>query len=719
MRLNRLPPFSIIVTSFTIVATSALLAACGGGSDDSISEAAGKPNTFPPATNALDDFQDGTTGDSNNSSGLAANEVRVTFEVPDSIAPTGELTRRNLRIVDPDRIDVYRSDNTLARLASVNADIRFEGNGRYVISFADGQPLGPNVIIEASVGNTVFRSLAADEDRDIKVNPFSEYLVSQVLGNYTAVQFDQVMSCVNSTEDTLCLNKYVWSTLADQVHDFEIDIPSNLDGDGAVVLLGERSDFATYTADMADYALLDSSSSGKISASSVDFNSVFLGIELGQSFFEASLDSPGQWGVRIAQEELLQDEFGSAYVFPALTLASFDIFGINVTSITSDIPYRRETLLQTAGNEFFSRGNETWDLNTHATAPGAATLQDAMRLVTGRALYQSITGRDSSRIVGWTRNPYFLDAIVSGGSDAPVQVLAGYFSAGKAIELAEQGDELKRQQTLEDHYLSAIEFNLARSEDFSLDTLNGNTYNVLTLGLALDQSAAAPYVAESATGTWFVNGSNVASNLTTQVVSRDSSGVVSSQVGARTTTHTLTLRESQLSTGPQQMGRLNLDSNGIGASTPDGDLLAFNLDDSNIGDGLVVAAQQFAGAAPSAGSYRVQGVTMGLAADSNLLTHYQDATLALTSTTTATLATAGLTVNHTVSTANVGSPTALSQADIALSYADLGNGQVTFTDGTMVLEGFVTADHESMVLRLVDTSGSPQTLGLILATRLP
>ncbi|MDX1756700.1 MAG: hypothetical protein R3175_11620 [Marinobacter sp.] len=702
----------------TVLATSLLLIACGGGSDDSIDEAASRPNTFPPATNALDDFQSGTTGDSNNSSGLAKNEIRVTLEVPEAVAPQGEVTRRNLRIVEPERLEVYRSNQTLSRLASVDADIRAEGNGRYVVTFAEGQPIGPNVIIEAVTGNTLYRSLAADEDRDIKVNPFSEYLVSEVLADYTAAQFDQIMSCVNSTEDALCLNKYVWSTLADQVHDFEIDIPANLDGDGAVAFLGERTDFASYTADMADYALLDRTSAGKIAASSVDFNSVLLGIELGQSFHEPSLDGPGQWGVRIAQEELLQDEYGSAFVFPALTLTSFDVFDINVTSLTSDIPYRRETLMQTAGNDFFSRGSETWALNTHATAPGAATLQDDVRLLTGRALYQSITGRDSSRIVGWTRNPFFLDAYVRGGSAAPSQVLAGYFSAGKAIALETQGDELKRQQTLEDHYLSVLDLNLARAEDFSLDTLNGKTYNVLTLGLELNQAATAPFVAEAAFGTWIVSGTTVTRSLATQQLSRDGSGTVSAQVSARAGGHSLTLRESQLSSGPQQIGRLNLDSHGIGASTPDGELMAFNLDDSEIGDGLVVAAEQASGAAPSSGSYRVQGLSLALADNSNQLTHYQDATLTLTSATTAILSTSGLSVTHTVAPVEVGTPSALSETDIALSYTDLGNGQVRLTDGALTLEGFVSADQESLFLRLVDT-GTPQRLGLLMATRLP
>ncbi len=123
----------------TLILTAALLSACGGSS--ATDEAGSRGNSFPPAKNALDDFSSGSTGDSNNTNGLAQNEVRVTVEVPAAVAPNGEPTRRNLRIVAPDRLEVYRTDPSLRPLGSVNISRRTEDNGREVIAFEDGLPL--------------------------------------------------------------------------------------------------------------------------------------------------------------------------------------------------------------------------------------------------------------------------------------------------------------------------------------------------------------------------------------------------------------------------------------------------------------------------------------------------------------------------------------------------------------------------------------------------
>lgn len=704
------------------------LTACGSG-EDAIDGAAGKPNAFPPAKNPLDDFRDGTTGDSNNAVGLKANEVRVTVEAPPSFAPEGELTRRNLRIVTPDRIDVYRIDQTLQNLGSVNTRRRSEDNGREVIEFVDGLPLGPNVIIDVQVGNTRMRALATDSDRDVKVNPYSEYLVSRVLRDYTASEFDRVMACVNSGSDDLCLNKYVWSTLADQVHDFEIDVPDGLDLDAAVDHLAGRADYVRYVDAVADYALLDQQSSGKIEVSSADYNSVLLGVELGQSFLVKSGEAPGQWGVRTAQEERIEDDRGVAYVFPGLTLTSFDVFNIRVTSLAGDVPYDRETTAQTKANDFFARGTDYWRRNTHATSPGAATLEDDLRLLAGRALYQSITGRGSSRIIGWTRNPYFLDAYVGGGSDEPDRVFSGYFSAGKAIELRVEGDELKREKLLEDHYVSFLDLNLERVDDYDLSQLSGQGFNVLTLSMRTSDPSE-PVAIESGLGTWNISGQDVQQQIATQVVARDSGGTVTNRTGTRDGNRLISHRPSRLSNGTRNIGRLNLDLSesagaegradfGVGASSPDGSLLAFNLDNNSTGDGILVAARQTDQTPPTIGRYRLQGMALGMDDNENRLAHYDNALLSLTSGSVAELTLNGLHVAHDVGNESVTEPTFLATQDRTLAYADNGDGKVSFTDGDFILEGFVTADQEQFFLQLRNLAGPERTLGVVLATRLP
>ena len=687
--------FQLAARAFTAaftLSTITLVAGCDG-SGDANDDVAGRGNSFPPAKNANDDFTSGSTGDSSNASGLARNEVRITMEVPEAVAPGGELTRRNLRIVEPETIRVYQTDQTLRELGSVDTRSRREDSGRTVIRFEDGLPIGPDVVIEATYGNSRMRALAADADRDVKVNPFSEYLVANSLDSYSSGEFSQIMDCVNDANSTLCLNKYVWATLADQVHDFEINIPGNLDVDGTLALLEERGDFARYVDAMADYALLGESSSGKIEASAANYHSVFWGVELGQTFLESSL--------------------------------------------ASDIPYDRRALIHADGNEFFDR--PAWDLNTHSSSPGAATVEDEIRLLAGRALYQSITGRGSSKIIGWTRNPYFLNAYVGGGTEQPDRVLSGYFSAGKAIELRSESGELKRERTLEDHYLSVFEMNLLREEGFERQTLDGRDYNVVYLSTRMGDESE-PFVVEAGVGDWQISGPYVTQTMATTTLRRGNTGAVSVAVpadnpGQRDANWVISERQSRAydpNTGNRIVsnGRLNLDRNdaagldekpdvAVGASTPDGSLMAFNLDTSAIGNGLLVAAERANTSPPTQGRYRLQGAGLGMAQSSNRLAHVDNALLVIESSGSARLEGRRLDVVHQVDAESVSAPQAQSPGAISLSYSANNSGSATFNAGSLTLDGFFTSDQEQFFLQLRQTDGQEEVLGLVMATRLP
>ncbi|MDX1819035.1 MAG: hypothetical protein R3180_15070, partial [Marinobacter sp.] len=219
--------------------STALLTGCGSG-EQAISGARSEPNDFAGVKNPVDDFSNSSTGDSTNNSDLASNEVRITMEVPGSVAPDGELTRRQLRIVQPDTVSVYVTNTALQKVNSVKTTTRLDPAGYTIIAFEDGQPLAPNVVIDATYGNARMRALAADSDRDIKVNPFSEYLVRYGLASYTPGELGSILDCVNDASGQLCLNKYVWSTLADQIQDFEIDIPETATVQSALDLLHQR-----------------------------------------------------------------------------------------------------------------------------------------------------------------------------------------------------------------------------------------------------------------------------------------------------------------------------------------------------------------------------------------------------------------------------------------------------------------------------------------------
>ncbi|MDI9244953.1 hypothetical protein [Marinobacter sp. CHS3-4] len=737
------------VIAASLVASGTLLTACFS-TNDGLDGATSRPNSFPPAQNALDDFTSSSTGDSSSSAELESNQVRVTLEVPEAVAgDDGEETRRNLRIVNPDTLIVYRTDQTLAQLGSLDVRITTDDDNRRIITFKDGLPLGPDVIIEASYGGETLRSLAADSDRDIKINPFSEYLASETLNSYSASDLDRILDCVEDQGGSLCLNKYVWGTLADQVHDFEIDIPSTLDVQQAVDFLSGRGDFAGYVASMADYALLGQESSGKISASSADYNSVLWIAELGQTFRESSLDGSGQWGVRTASEKTVTDNNGTGYFYPGLTLTTFDIFNIFVTSLASDIPYDRETLIHSAANQFFERTQ--WELNTHSSSPGAATLEDEQRLLAGRALYQSITGRSSSQIIGWTRNPYYLDAFAPGETDTPDRVVSSYFTAGKAIELESQNRQLKRVKTLEDHYLSVFELNLLRTDTeqgFNTDKLEGD-YNVVYLAAKMTECSASEcsgndvMVIESGVGNWEVSNENINQTMDTRFLRRDINGQVTRQEPSdnpdlRDASWLVSERPSRVfSVGQGQvlknLGRLSLDREapasgpdeqpqvGIGASTPEGTLMAFNIDTSTIGKGILIAGKDTNGTSrPSSGEFRLQGVGMAMAANSNRLAHFNNATLSISSSSSASLALRQLDVIHDVAGESVSEPTSSSSTSpISMGYSGDDSGSVSFSSTDLNLEGFYTDDQDQFYLQVRQTTADDELLGLVLATRVP
>ena len=710
-----------------------LLTACGGG-DSAIDGAREIPNRFGNTVNALDDFNPGSTGDSGNTAGLKANEVRITMEVPAFYAPDAEQTRRNLRIVIPDQVQVYRSNQGGQNLGTVPYSTSTGEDGNWIVAFPDGQPIGPDVVIEARYsggGQTIaMKALAADSDRDVKVNPFSHYLVQNGLGGYSSTEFQAVMDCVNDRGGALCLNKYVWSSLADQVHDFEIDIAGNLTLDAAVSTLAGRADFAGYIEQMADYALLGPNASGTIRASSADYNSVFLGLELGPTFRDARFPGAGQWGARTAQEE----DLGGAFLYPALTLTSFEAFNINVTSLATDIPYDRSTLVHGFTNpdgHQFSR--ETgWTRNSHSSSPGAATLtppsedgSDPARLLAGRALYQSITDEAGSGKNGWTRNPYFMDAFTSAPGDenqSPDRVLGSYFTAGKAIALADADGKLKRQETLEEQYLSVLELHLLRSEDFDMAGINGSDYNLVYLTAQFGGSNPATFE----TGYGELSGSDGALTTNNAAIYRDNTGAPGAgSSSAVTGTWNIANRPAQLSSGTKNIGRLSLCRSctesepplGLGAATPDGSLLAFNLDHTGLGDGLVIAGKTTSLAAPVTGDYRVQGTMIALDANQNQLYQVAGGTLTL-SETGADLTTTSYRVSHTITGNTVGTPEE-EGFNLGFTVTPGGNGTIQLAGGELVLNGFYTESGDQIFLVVQDNTGPELRTGLLIATLIP
>ncbi|WP_372966657.1 hypothetical protein [Marinobacter sp.] len=731
----------------SLLSVSLILTACGSA-DSAIDGAQNIPNLFGNTVNSLDDFSSSSTGDSSNARGLEANQLRVTMEVPVNYAPDGEPTRRNLRIVIPDQIQVYQTNHSLQKLDNIDYTTATGDDGHFILTFNNGLPIGPDVVIEATWNGgkgITMKALAADSDRDVKVNPFSHYLVEEILGqHYGADEFQTVMDCVNDVGGGLCLNKYVWSTLADQVHDFEIEIGSNASLDSALTTLRERVDFATYVDNLANYALLGESNAGSISASSADYNSVFFGLELGETFRSDGDNTAGQWGLRTAQEEDLTDNKAEAFLYPALTLTRFNAFGLDVTSLATDIPYDRQTVAHTTDNRFIT---EAWRPNTHSSSPGAATVtpkdsaEGTARLLAGRALYQSITYKDAGQTIGWTRNPYYLDAYTTApesDTTGPDRVISGYFTAGKAIALDEQGGKLRRSDTLENHYLSAFELHLLRSENFDLAEVEGD-YNLVYLAGSFGSTEVAFKTGYGSLNTGTATERTVAatvSNTGSFAVSRDENGTVSTSPAASWPDNVqITNRLSLLSSGSSNIGRLSLCEHclapdmsgadavdvqkpdiGQGAATPDGSLLAFNLDDSVWGDGLLIAGKTTSTPLPQNGQYRLQGVIVSMAENSNELYQVNNGVLELSSGN-ATLTANTFKVSHRISDSQIVGPETYPLSE-NFDFTTSMNA-ITSTNSHTVFNGFYTGNADQIFLVLEDDSPANPRTGLLIATLIP
>src|SRR5690554_4559047 len=262
-----------------------------------------------------------------------------------------------------------------------------------------------------------------------------------------------------------------------------------------------------------------------------------------------------------------------------------------------------------------------------------------------------------------------MDAFTSAPGDenqSPDRVLGSYFTAGKAIALADADGKLKRQETLEEQYLSVLELHLLRSEDFDMTRITGSDYNLVYLTAQFGGSNPVTFE----TGYGQLAGSDGALTTDNSTIYRDNTGAQGAGASSAVTdTWNIANRPAQLSSGTKNIGRLSLCRSctesepplGLGAATPDGSLLAFNLDDTGLGDGLVIAGKTTSLAAPVTGDYRVQGTMIAMDADQNRLYQVADGTLTLSETcaeseTGADLTATSYRVSHTITGNTVSTP---------------------------------------------------------------
>ncbi|MAL98013.1 MAG: hypothetical protein CL583_06130 [Alteromonadaceae bacterium] len=708
-----------------ILLLSLALGACSESSSSS-----SPPNSFPPPD---DDFTEGSSGDAGNTcSNLAANELCVTVEVPRSVAgDDATATRRNLFVIRPTSVEAVRVSGGISS-ESLAVARRRDNSGSLVLTLEDYEsiPLDADLVIVATLGDgTVIRGPLSDVDQDVKLNPFSEYLVAKVLDGeqLSAEDIEEINTCGN-----LCLRRLIWPTLADTVQDFEITIPSDSTIAEAVALLSRRVDFTGYVSSMVDTMKVDTATSGPNENSAATFNTVYFGLELNRA--QHGTAPTGQWGTRRSITGEVEGNNATVDIYPTLSLATFREFGLEVNSIAGEFPYHRETQLYPEPDNYQP---PLWEPNSHAIAPGFVLAQSNF-LRGGRSPLQEVT-QEATKIWGWASNPYFYEGVQTGEAGSR-GLLAGYFHAGKAIELEVEDGKFNRLETLEDLNIGSLEVDLqqisstGQQEPLDLTAVDG-TYSAVSFSVRLGndttpvealvqmqnlESASASANAEltPAADTTYSGGWSI---------KRESAGGAVQGPAQETATYSISLENEPdqfYANGALQedayYGRITAQSpgrSGLGAAVENGDLLAYTFQGPNYGQGINIVAKQEVGVEVS-GEYTLQGVALGMTAASNRLEQLNGAVLSIAGGTGATsLTSAPVQVIQNLSEQGIISDPRRAVESVLTGTTSAADGRFEITLGTAgaetVLQGYTIEGGDVLVMMLK----GPDRVGLVLGFR--
>ncbi len=687
-------------------------------------------NSFPQGDGTGSGFSDSTAGDSSNTPSQP-NQVRVSVQVPAGLTE-GEPGRRNLVTTGEATLRVDRVDANLNRIQSFSPRIETDGND-FILTFegSDSVPSDLDLVVTASVAGHNFRAPLAAGSRHVRINPFTHYLIERGLKELSQSDFSRLKGC----NQTLCLQTLIWSPLADQVQNFEIDIPSNSSPATSLNRLEERADFADFVDQAIQNLRLDedqltSLEAEGIDASAFEFNAIYFSAELNQALDADGNDSPAFWATRLPTVGSQTNKEGTSFAYPNLTIASFalELFDLNITSLSLDIPFERYS------GDASSLDHDT---NAHSTSPGPAFVRNERYLTAVRPVLQTIT-RPGELTIGWALDPHFMDAWIVGENDDPKALLSSYFHGGKAIQLSGSSGNFQRQQTREELGVGSFEINLARtSNDFNFSNHLASEYNVVGLELRADENGL-PGSVRGRFGRWELTASGALQGDGTEDVeewtltpdtsttdngpqaingSFDLDGIEQ----ARTDSETDGFRGHLFLNAPHLGTANEANIQPSGAVEPSGNLMAFSLDTPN--DGNRGQLFQIASAIPESepdlrGAYRLQGLILQADNDGSRIQQLNGSCLAIATSTTE-LVKRGLEVERARDTGSAERPTRLEETVLQFEPVngkyDEGTFEVEIENGTTsVLQGMVAEEDGSTLVILKRTEHS---LGILLGFR--
>lgn len=728
--LTRLSPRMALIA---LITGSALLTGCLESAGDSASN----KNSFSGGDGTGLGFSESSSGSVTNESNLEQNQLRVSVQVPEGIAE-GEGGRRNLLTTTNADLAVTRVNADLQTVETLNPRIKTEENA-FVLTFRNRSqaPSDIDLIVTATVGSNTYQAPLAAGSRHVRLNPFTDYLVHQVIGN----ELDSTdISKLKGCSESLCPQALVWSPLVDQVQNFEIDIPSNSSAGQARSFLADRADFADFVAQATRALKLDEdrigSLEGTVDTSTTSFNTVYYGTSLN---LDRTQNIPF-WATRTISRGESVSNGGVGFAYPSLTLTSFalELLDLSVTSVASDVPYIRNSA------NFSDLDGMT---NTHSTSPGPAFIRDGQSLIASRPVLQSIT-RQGDRTTGWAPDPHFLAGYLLGETNDPTALLSSYFHAGKTLSLTSTGDEqFERDQTLEDQATSALEINLPQWGDKDGDSMSPEPdYNMIGFEVipAEDDSGSLSMV-RATLGEWTRTGSTgnsffveedttatdpVVWELTNGAAVDDSNTGSNNPYEGPAEISAIDVRFSSDDT-PDFKGHTfyNHDSVEIqeagldkpnGALSPDHRWMAFSArtaGSSNTGDFIRIAHHHDGDSITDGAQYRLVGYEITLDNGDERLEQLNGSCLEAGGSDTQ-LIERGLRVSRTLSTAGSYTPPETFENDpLTLDPISNSEGQFTIADPDSnhdtVIKGFVADEGDTLVM----LKKTGQSLGILLGFR--
>ncbi|MDX1589246.1 MAG: hypothetical protein R3296_09920 [Oleiphilaceae bacterium] len=709
-----------------------------GCRNDELDEVTERPNSFSGSQHNPDRFRDQGTG-LGGGGDLAVNEVRVRLQRPSG---DSRADHRGLAEAEDFSLRVLRVGPGLAPLETLHPARERDGNS-VILRFPEGSPvpMDINLIVEAWSGGQAYRAPLATDNRLVRVNPFSDYLVRKGVAPLSGGEISELNSC----RRTLCPLELIWPSLATQVQAFNIDLSGHESPEQALEQLSQRADFDGFVSRSVALLRLDpsaiSSLDEAVDSENFRFNSQFFAMDLNEHRGEAG--DGGLWVSRSSVRSSTRNSAGTGFSHPTLSLASFrlDLLDLSITTIGSVIPFRSRALdqdLQFPGER---------PVNEHATVPRSAFSRNGHFLSGGRPLFQTVRS-DGTVPMGRTLDPYLLDGRIIGEQSTPQALLSGHFHAGRGIALSRNSrGELERDQLREVLHSAALQVHLRQSPDgdFSLGRLHPR-YNLLGFRVRLG-SGETPIQVESQIGAWsdlsggetLRAGRQSSGNI--RRLQRHGDGTVSLDPGnEETLTRTIDIRpieqlRDDLGEGSgDYRGHLFLRSSARnhgdpgqdgpnGAASPNGDWLAFTPVSDDGSHALWLATAPPQGLNSLRGLYQLQGFAMAMSEKSNRLKAFSGACLELgDSGGPARLHPAGLQVHHDIARRRVAPPAALPRSTRSGGITgpdEQGLVQIRLEGEApsqpLRLEGFAAPGGEALILRLEEG----HSLGPVLALRDP